>query len=363
MAYMENGRNIYDKTQTGNPSPPNAPGEPAALTPIQVRRRMAITTAIFVLLMFALLGVGTWYLNRQEEQARALIPEEVPPLPPGPRMPSAALSDSMITLAPTSESAGLTAPTSAPPFEPERMAQAMSEVRAGLDYLQIYNWNQAELHARKALEIWPDMTAALRMLGVVYTQRGQFDQAIAYLERALKAEPFNVEIYINLSTAYMQKGQYDKAEELLKTALQLSPGYRVAYLNLGMLALLRGSFDAAADYLEQAIEQVPNDPPPRNNLAVALIRLGRFDEARTHLQYLVDTFPELPNPYFNMAITYVLENNLAEAMQWIRRGAQHCSPLACRQYLADADFDAIRGTPEFQALLKSLYPDVPELPE
>lgn len=361
---MADGRNIYDKASNDKPSVPNVVGNPVNLSPAQVRRRMLWTSVIFVALMVALLGFGAWLLNRQEEQASALIPEELPLPASVSRMPATRLSDSTVSLPAAPDfQIGTAAPPTAVSIEPERMAQAMGEVRTGAEYLRAFNWNQAEIHARKALEVWPDMTAALRLLGVVYIQRGQFDQAIAYLERALKAEPFNVEIYLNLSTACMQKGQYDKAEELLQSALQLAPRYRVAYLNLGMLALLRGRFDAAADYLEQAIEQVPNDPPPRNNLAVALIRLGRFDEARKHLHYLMENFPELPNPYFNMAITYVLENDFKEAMAWIRRGAQHCSPLACRQYLDDVDFDAIRGTAEFQAFLKSLYPDVPELPK
>ncbi len=361
---MDNGTNIYSKPSNGKRAAPNTLGDPIALTPAQLRRRVMWSTALFVVLMLALLGFGAWLLGRQDEQARALIPAEAPESSAvSPRMPAAAFPDSTMALSPTSAFERLSLPEQTPPgADPERIAQALSEIRTGAEYLRAYNWNQAEVHARKALEVWPDMTAALRLLGVVYTQRGQFDQAIAYLERALKAEPSNVEIYLNLSTAHMQKGEYDKAEELLQTALKLAPGYRVAYLNLGMLALLRGRFDAAADYLEQAIEQVPNDPPPRNNLAVALIRLGRFDEAREQLLYLVEHFPDLPNPYFNMAITYVLENNFKEAMAWIRRGAHYCSPLACRQYLDDVDFDTIRGTPEFQAFLKSLYPDMPELP-
>lgn len=336
--------------------------DPIAMDPVRMRRRMMLTTALLVLLMAGLLGLGTWFLQRQEEQIHALTPEELPsPLVP-PRVPTTSLP-TLSTLLPTDVAEQAEASASPTGIEPERVAQAMSEVRTGAEYLRAYSWSQAELHARRALEIWPDMTAALRLLGVVFTQRGQFDQAIAYLERALKAEPFNVEIYVNLSTAYMQKGLFEKAEELLKNALLISPGYPVAYLNLGMISLLRGRFDLAADYLGQVVERVPNDPPPRNNLAVALIRLGQFEEAREHLQYLVERFPELPNPYFNMAITYVLDNDFEQAMAWIRQGAAHCSPMACQQYLADTDFDAIRGTSEFQSFLTSLVPNLPELPQ
>jgi Flp pilus assembly protein TadD len=231
------------------------------------------------------------------------------------------------------------------------------------DDLLARDLEKAEIHARKALEIWPNMNAAMRMLGVVHTQRGQFDQAILELEKALKNDPFSAETYNNLATAFMQKGQMEKAEELLNTSLQISPDYRVAFLNLGLLNLTRGRYDAAVDYLERAIEQAPNDPSPRNNLAVALMRIGRYDDARKQLLLLVDLNPGVPNWYFNLAITYVLENNFPEAMNWLRRGAQLCAPMTCQKFLSDNDFNPMREYPDFKKLVESLSPNIPTPPQ
>jgi len=360
---MDKDNDIYKKAP-GNGGKANGQLPLVELTPAQVKSRTIASTLGFVLIMLVLLGGATWFIHRQEEERK--LPDE-PEAPETLKVPFARPDEApAATTAPRvaiPEPVGTVTPEAEAQIDPERMAQAMGEVRTANEYLHARNWNQAEVHARKALEIWPDMNAALRLLGVVHTQRGQFDQAIVILEKALQASPFNVEIYNNLATAYMQKGQYEKSEELLQTSLQIMPGYRIAFLNLGLLALLRGNFEAAADYLERSLEQVPDDPPPRNNLAVALIRLGRYDEAREHLQYIIDRYPELPNAYFNMAITYVLENRFPEAMNWIRTGGERCSPIACQQFLADSDFNAIRGTPEFQAFIKSLYPDLPTPPE
>jgi tetratricopeptide (TPR) repeat protein len=243
-------------------------------------------------------------------------------------------------------------------IDPEKMAQAMKELRLANDYLRVREFDPAEEHAKKALAVVPEMNHAQRLLGVIYTQRGQFDQAIAILERALKSNLFSAETYNNLATAYMQKGMLDKAEELLQTALQINPEYYFAYLNLGLLYLTKGQYEAAADNLERALNRVPNDPGPRNNLAVALLRLGRYEDARRNLQTIVDGNPQIPNSYFNMAITYVLEKKYSDAMAWIHRGAQHCSPMVCQQFLSDNDFNVMRGQPEFQKLLESLSPEV-----
>ena len=367
---MTENRDIYKTTE------PESQGKPPETTSIveptgaQVRARTWRNTIGFTLLMLGLLGASTWMIYQQEQKAARRAEEQEAE---GPLDTTALLARQQRVTSTMFRAAGersvdstmreQPAPRGGTAVDPERMAQAMAETRTANDYLVARDWNSAETHARKALELAPDMNAGLRLLGVVYTQRGQFDQAIAILEKAMRLDPYNAETYNNLSTAYMQKGQYDKAEELLQTSLQIMPGYRIAFLNLGLLALLRGNFEAAADYLERAIEQVPDDPPPRNNLAVALIRLGRYDEARHHLQYIIDRYPELPNAYFNMAITYVLENQFPEAMKWIKTGAGRCSPIASQQFLADGDFNALRGTPEFQSFIKSLYPDIPAPPE
>lgn len=359
---MDEQRDIYQESE------PPAPPEPAPLpepTPAQVRAKTLRNTVVFSAIMLVLLGASTWFISVQEKKSKRpeLTPEVVdtttltprPAAPAGPVPAAAPLAAAPIVAPAPAEPA--------PAIDPEKMAQAMGETRIANEYLIAHDLDRAEVHARKALEIAPDLNAALRLVGVVYTQRGQFDQAVEILERSLAADPYNPETYNNLATAYMQKGMMDKAEELLQTSLQIVPGYTVAFLNLGLMNLLRGRYDAAADYFERAIERLPNDPSARVNLAVCLMRLGRYEDARGHLQTALNVAPDLPGTYFNMAISYVLDGNFDEAMAWIRRGAEHCSPVQCQKYLADADFNALRNHPPFQAFLNSLYPDLPPPPK
>jgi len=358
---MEKDQDIYKTPEKGKKKGSHLPL--VEMTPLQVRARTLWTTIAFTVVMLTLLGGSIWFIYQQEEKSNLeksdITEEELT----SPFALSPVTNNTQTTRIAIPEPPGPERETTQLEIDPEKMAQAMGEARTANEYLQARDFDKAELHAKKALEIWPDMNAALRLLGVVYTQRGQFDQAIDILEQALKGSPFNVEIYNNLATSYMQKGQLDKAEELLITSLQISPGYRIAFLNLGLLSLLRGDYVHAADYLERALEQMPDDAPPRNNLAVCLIRLGQYEEARQHLDIVINQHPQLPNAYFNKAITYVYEENFPEAMKWIREGAARCSPVLCQQFLSDNDFNAIRGTKEFQDFTQSLYPNLPEPPK
>jgi Flp pilus assembly protein TadD len=366
---MDEHRDIY-KTPEAEPEKPGMP-HAVETTPAQFRARTVRHTVGFTLLMLIILGVSAWFIYLQEKKTEK-PPLEQAVLDTTSLMPGQ-MTETNLPVMPSPEprrSAVPPAPSPAPgspesPFkvEPERMAQAMGETRLAKDYLEAHDFDKAEMHARKALETWPDMNAALRTLGVIYIQRGQFDQAIAVLERSLKGNAFSAETYSNLATAYMQKGMLDKAEELLQTALQIAPGYYVAYLNLGLLYLMRGRYEASADYLERGLEHIPNDGAARNNLAVSLIRLGRYDDARKHLNLLINLEPNSASGYFNMAISFTLEKKFEDAMNWIRQGARHCSPVACQKFLADSDFNLIRGTPEFQKFMESLYPDLPTPPK
>ncbi|MGD9874128.1 MAG: tetratricopeptide repeat protein [Kiritimatiellia bacterium] len=247
-------------------------------------------------------------------------------------------------------------------LDPQKMTAAMGEMRKAQDFLRAGNYDMAIMHTRKAMDIQPEMDAALRMLGVIYIQRGQFDQAISVLEKALAKDAYNPETLSNLSTAYLQRGNREKAEELLLTAVQIKPDYYVGYVNLGLLFLASSQYESAAEYFEQAMSGIPENAALRNNYAVALLRLGRFEEAREHLNWLISHYPEIPESYFNMAITHVYENDANSALAWISKGAERCSPSALQEYLRDSDFNAIREHPGFLAVSKGIEPSLPQIP-
>ena len=357
---MEENRDIYRGKKVEAPSETDKPV--VDLTPAELRTKTWRTTIGFSLVMVALLGGTIWLAYFQAEKGKRseietnLLSQITSPKPNGfasvvPEVETRQITETQKPL-PANSAAGSTK------LNAEKMAAAMGEVRIAKNYLQAQQFDQAEAHTRKALEIWPNMNAAERLLGVVYTQRGQFDQAIAILERALESDPFSAETLNNLATAYMQKGLFEKAEELLQTSLQLQPNYHVAQLNLGLLHLAAGRYESSIEYFENAIDQLPGNINARNNMAVALIRLKRLEEARKQLQLLIHIQPAMPAAYFNTAITYVMENDVPNAMQWIERGARYCNAVTCQKFIADTDFDPIRGRPEFQAFVGKMFPEI-----
>jgi len=353
---MQYRRDIYTKPEKNDPIVFN-PLPPAAPPP----HRRAL---IFLVVMIALLGFVAWWFYQREgteedgEFDHQLSRSSSTNTIPSTNKPSPSLSsvESLLT-----DLGGLDQP---PPvnLSPQRMAEAMSYVRSAQQYIRSRDMDGAERETLKALEVWPDMNLAVRLLGSIYTQRGQFDQAVVLLERSLAREPFSAETLNNLAINYMQKGMMSRAEELLVTSLQIRPDYAVAFINLGFIHLRLGRHDLAIENFELGLKQMPGNPGVLNNLAVCLIRLGDYATARERLNELIATDPSRAPAYFNMAISFVLEKNLDAALEWIRRGADFCTPSQLQAYLSDADFDIIRSHTAFQQIIRERFPDIPSRP-
>lgn len=357
---MDKKRDIY------NPANPKAE-EKKVYKDIELRMAQARwmtwrRVALFTVLLVGILAVTSWVIYVEEEKRRqaeedasladgsTLYPALQTNAPPVMSDRGVMLEDFEVSRNPAPED-----------MDPTQVAEAMGYVRVAEQYLRVRDWDAAEERVHQALEIWPDMNAARRTLGFIYTQRGQFDQAIAQLNEALKSDPANAETYNSLAACYMHKGLMDKAEDLLNVALQIRPDYGIAYINMGMLYLASGRYDLAADFLEQAVERVPGQPNVRNNLAVSLLRIGRLNEARDHLNHLIQNYPDMPAWYFNMAITYAEEKRFEDAMAWVRKGAKHCAPMQFHQYMSDSDFRELRAQAGFDDAIQELFPGLPAL--
>lgn len=360
---MDERKDIYQQ--------PEKPGDAADLpayekTPDEMRRVIRIKTILFSALIAAfLIFAGVIALKEARKAADKSDLRDMLATPNAPSNPVVRLTPVHVptpNIDDFSFQKSLSNTVAAKDISPQKISEAMAEVRAANEYLKARDWDHAEAHAMKALEIWPDMNEALRLRGVVFTQMGRFDEAIEVLERALHRDPFSAEAFNTLATAYIQKKNFAKAEEILLTALSIRPGYAQAEINLGLLYVLMQKYDLALEQLQAAAPKVPENAAVPNNIGICLIRLGRYEEARESLLDIVKRDPKRAAPYFNIAISYTLQHDMANAMTWVRQGAAQCTPVDVQRFLADRDFETLRGTPEYQAFVREIYPQLPRGP-
>lgn len=333
------------------PHPPKPAADPARAA---AYRRIFVFVAVFTLLL-----VGAIALVMREEKRRSLLirpdpaaaprtesaPE--PYIPPRPEPPP--------VLPPE-------LPTSPSLQQSRQMEEALAAFREAAEHLMARRFDQAEASALAAIEAYPKMAAAQRLLGLVYLQQGRIDRAINVLEASLRNEPFHPEALTNLGFAYLQAQNPGLALELIETCRRLHPDYKPALLQHGLMLLTQPDSAEAVAVLREAVEAFPNLAGPRNNLAVALVRHGDREAAREELHKLLEIDPENFSALFNMGALYAQETNAPAALPWLRQAMERISPARFQHYLNDPDLAPIRDTPEYQQLIRELDPVLPAPP-
>ncbi len=189
----------------------------------------------------------------------------------------------------------------------ERFLTDYSFVRAGNEFFNQGEADNAIAEYSKALELNPDNVTAHHKLGfLLYQVKNQFDQGMTHLLKAYKLDAQNPRIQYDLGMAYMHQGKLDDATRLIFEAIRQAPdGFDYQYepvqmrLSLGQVLIAAGQSKQAEAPLRDALRRRPNHPEVHYRLAVALADMGRTDEAlaaynkAVSLQPNVDTSPAL----------------------------------------------------------------------
>jgi tetratricopeptide (TPR) repeat protein len=335
---------VSDRTQPA--SPPRKPVDPLRAA---ANRRIAAFVAIFALL----LGGAVALILREEDRRGVLIqPTPKPPTTPVRPDPIPRPIESTPATPPVD-------PSSPALDDSAQMAKALAAFREAGAHLVSKRFDQAEQAALAALEAYPRMAAAQRVLGLVYLQQGRIDRSIAVLEESLRNEPFHPEALTNLAFAYLQAQNRGLALELIETCRRLHPDYNPALLQHGLMLLAEPGSAEAVDVLREAVAAFPTLPGPRNNLAVALSRIGDREGARAELLRLLEFDPQNFSALFNLGALHAQETNAPAAIPWLRRAMERMPPAQFRTYLNDPDLAPIRNSPEYRQFLLELDPVLP----
>ncbi|MDR0993639.1 MAG: tetratricopeptide repeat protein [Verrucomicrobiota bacterium] len=339
-------------------SPPSSESpQPAATETIRraANRRIAGFVGLFCLLL-----IGAVFLVMRKDQRRTVV---IQPEPTSAAMPSA---DEKAEARPerASERPADAPPRPASPIlrQSEGLEQALSLYREASNYFVEKRFDLAEERAGRALQLYPNMAAAQRMLGLIYLQQGRIAPAIAVMEASLRNEPFDPEALSNLAFAYMQAKNMGMALELIETTRRLHPDYKPAIIQHGLMLLTQPEAAGAIETLREAVEAFPTLPGPRNNLAVALARAGDREGALEQFHTILRMNPESFSALFNIGALHAQETNAPAAIPWLRQAMALLPSSQFRRYLNDTDLNPIRQSAEFLQFLKELDPDLPFAP-
>ena len=122
---------------------------------------------------------------------------------------------------------------------------------------------QAEVCARKVLELEERSGAGAHLRGWIHYAKGEIQQAVRELKTALESGSGTADVLSLLSNCYLISGRVTHARPLIQRLLELDPLTPVSRCMPGWADLLEGDFAAAVGPYEQMFEMDPGNPMGR----------------------------------------------------------------------------------------------------
>ena len=112
----------------------------------------------------------------------------------------------------------------------------------------------AEHLFRQAIDLEPNMAAALTNLGNLVYRQGELEEARKLYDRALEHDPSQPEARYNLANLLEDLGETDLAIAELRKVCAAAPEFADAHYNLGIMLAQMGGTSQAKQHLERYLE-------------------------------------------------------------------------------------------------------------
>ena len=188
---------------------------------------------------------------------------------------------------------------------------AYTEFFAGLTCSNRRDHGRAISHYSKAIELKPDLYAALSNRGASYNERGETERAIDDYSKAIELKPDDAVVYLNRAIAYNQIGDVRRAIEDSNRAINLKPKLAEAFNIRGLASLEHGKAKRSIEDFSRSIELKPDDAEAYSNRGVAFSRIGEFDCAIEEYRKALDLKPDYFEVYNNRGVAYSKLGKLA----------------------------------------------------
>jgi tetratricopeptide (TPR) repeat protein len=210
-----------------------------------------------------------------------------------------------------------------------------TDLQAALAHHHAGRVNEAEALYRKMLEAAPNHPQALRLLGVIETERGHPARGVELIGKAFPALARFPQAHLDLGNALLRAGKLERAVESYREVIALKPDSPMAHVSLAGVLNKLGRFEAAITHCQAALAVQPEFLAARIVLAVALKGADRLPEAADAWREVITRQPDRAESYYHLA------SELAELGLYTE--ALHCHDRALALEPENVTFHCARG--------------------
>jgi len=200
------------------------------------------------------------------------------------------------------EQAGTQATAAPPQAETSNASALQTTLQRALKLHTAGDRRAAEWLYRQVLELDPNHSDALHLLGLVEYQNQNFQTAAELIQRAIEINSTQAAFFMDLGSVYRSLGNLRKAAEYYIEAIRLNPQSAEAYVNLGNVFQDGQQFDDAVACFRRAIDLKPGLIGAYENLGNALRKMCRFADSLVAHRKALELNPNRPSTYYNLAL-------------------------------------------------------------
>jgi len=215
-----------------------------------------------------------------------------------------------------------------------------------------WNWHEAEVSLRRAIELNSRYAAAHLWYGRLLSTSGRFDEAIEELRISQRLDPLSCGINAELGRVLYYARRYDEATDQLRETLELNPDFWPAHLFLGWVYEQQGYFTEAVAILRRSSE-LDDNPRTRASLGMSYAFSGNETEAEEILLELIEESRRKHVPAYYIAAIYAVLGDKDRAFRWFEKALTDRSEWLV-WLRVDPRFDGLRRDSRFEHLARKV---------
>lgn len=234
-----------------------------------------------------------------------------------------------------------------------RLDSAEADAHAALGYITLLydlQWNEADRHFARALELGPSRPAVHLYRIVLYEWLGRFEYAEREARAALALD-YSLVGNIELGRALFFERRFEDAIARLKLALEQDSTSFRAHLHLGQVYEQQRRYDEAIRELTASRRLGPRSSRPIALLVHAMASSGDVEGARRTFAELQARARRQYVPALDFAIAYAGLGDKDETFAWLDSAR---ADRSIRPYLRDPTFDSVRSDARYAPLMHAL---------
>ncbi len=234
----------------------------------------------------------------------------------------------------------------------DQLAEAHSAV-GNIKLWMEWDWVGAETAFRRSLALNSSYVTAHRYYGHLLSNLGRHAESAEEMKRAREVDPLSPIMHALSGRLMYQARRYDSALQHLKNALAINSDLWVVHTFLGGVYERLRMFDQARAAYQRAFELGSGNTEAIAFRGHILAQLGERAKAEEAIRILTELSKQRYVPPYNIAMVHAGLGEVDAALGWLEK-AYATRDVRLTFLAVEPKWDAMRGEPRFQALLKRL---------